>query len=78
MTAPTIDEQPLFADAATRRSFPAPIAAALDEMVSEIAESGEATTADETALAIEATMLCRRVWVAEYLWPWRDARAARP
>ena len=68
MTAQTIDEQPLFADASTRRSFPAPIAAALDEMVSEIAESGEATTADETALAIEATMLwLGRVWVAEYL-----------
>lgn len=68
MTSPTIDEQPLFANATTRRSFPAPIAETLDEMVSEITESGEATTADETALAIEATLVwLGRVWVAEYL-----------
>jgi hypothetical protein len=36
-------------------------------MVSEIEESGEVTTADETAAAIEATFLwLGRLWVAEY------------
>ena len=63
-----IEQQPLFADDKTRRSFPAPIAVVLEQMVSEISESGEATTADETALAIEATLLwLGRLWVAEYL-----------
>lgn len=63
-----LQDNPLFSDPDTRRSFPAPIAVALDVMVAEIEASGEVTTADETAAAIEAT-LCwlGRVWVAEYL-----------
>jgi hypothetical protein len=59
---------PLFDDDDTRRSFPAPLAVALNVMMSEISESGEHTTADETAGAIEETFLwLGRVWVAEYL-----------
>lgn len=63
-----LTDNPLFADPGARLRFPAPIAVALDVMVSEIAESGEVTTADETAAAIEATFLwLGRLWVAEYL-----------
>ena len=63
-----LHDNPLFSDAQTRRSFPAPIAVALDVMVAEVEASGEVTTADETAAAIEST-LCwlGRLWVAEYL-----------
>lgn len=63
-----LTDQSLFSDAEVRRSFPAPIAIALDVMVSEIETSGEVTTADETAAVIEATFLwLGRLWVAEYL-----------
>ena len=66
--ASSSNEMPLFAAPDSRQAFPAPIAVTLEVMVSEIEESGEATTADETAAAIEATFLwLGRVWVAEYL-----------
>ena len=59
---------PLFDDETTRSAFPAPIALTLDVMMFELAESGEETTADETAAAIEATFShLGRLWVAEYL-----------
>ena len=61
-------ETPLFAEADLRQRFPAPIAVTLEVMVSEIEVSGEVTTADELAAAIEATFLwLGRVWIAEYL-----------
>ena len=61
-------DTPLFDDAAHIAAFPTPIAQAIDLMMYELAESGEETTADETAAAIEATF-CHlgRLWVAEYL-----------
>ena len=63
---PPLREMPLFATPEARQAFPAPIAVTLEVMVSEIEESGEATTADETAAAIEATFLwLGRLWVAE-------------
>lgn len=60
--------QPLFADESALARLPAPLAGPLAVLVSEIETSGEATTADETAAAIEA--LARwlgRLWLAEYL-----------
>ena len=63
-----LSTQPLFADRERRQAFPAPVALALELMVSEIEESGEITTADETASVIEAVFTwLGRVWVAEYL-----------
>ncbi len=64
--ADTVDlsSTPLFADADARAGFPTPIAQAIDLVVFEIAESGEETTADETAAAIEATFThLGRLWV---------------
>ena len=62
-------QTPLFDDAQTVATFPTPIAHAVDELLYELEESGEETTADETAAAIEATF-CHlgRLWVAEYLY----------
>ncbi len=59
---------PLFDDPSRISAFPAPIASAIELMMFELSESGEETTADETAAAIEATF-CHlgRLWVAEYL-----------
>lgn len=63
-----LENTPLFSDPQARQEFPAPIALALDIMVSEIENSGEVTTADETAAAIQATFSwLGRLWVAEYL-----------
>jgi len=58
----------LFEDTKTRKSFPSPIARAVEILMAEIEESGTETTADETANLIDAT-LCHlgRLWVAEYL-----------
>lgn len=64
----TLADTPLFESDQERARFPSPIALALDIMVSEFYDSGEITTADETAAAIEATFLwLGRIWVAEYL-----------
>ena len=48
--------------------YPAPIASAMAELVSETELHGLETTADETAAAIEALLVhLGRLWVAEYL-----------
>lgn len=63
-----LEHQPLFAEAATVQAWPAPLAGPLLVLLSELRTSGEATTADETSLAIEAfAAWMGRVWVAEYL-----------
>jgi len=58
----------LFQDLDAVANLPAPISDAISIMLSEIEESGEHTTADETSLAIEAVFIyLGRLWVAEYL-----------
>ena len=57
-----------FTDLDHALSYPAPIAQAIAVMLSEIEESGEETTPDETASVIEAVFIyLGRIWVAEYL-----------
>lgn len=63
----TFVDEPLLGDD-TRATFPQPLAHALDTLVEETRVSGESTTADELAAAIEETFIwLGSLWVAEYL-----------
>lgn len=62
------DSPPQFLTPEICATLPAPLADRIDEMLEEIATSGEHTTADETADVIEALMAhLGRLWIAEYL-----------